>query len=261
MTTTRVPDAFEFAEVILGQVRGDDQDGGGIEPANLPQGGVEIVGRADSRLGVVPLMAAAVDRQRERKRIEVGKEVGAAAAALHGRCRNQALVERLVAGLGIAVATEEDGRASHGFRSMGWGREVNDRLDGTARRVTGERAVAPKPSRRTARRWVGCGHRSRQSVCQGVVRKDRRRVRSGAISWGGSLFEDRAGWATRSSRRFRRRPNGRDGTPNRAPVKSPVFAPGNLGLKEAAGSTWNGDGDLAVDRLRRYCPAPPTFFL
>ena len=84
-------------------------------------------------------------------------------------------------------------------------------------------------------------------------------MRSGAISWGESLFKDGAGRATRSRRRFRRRLNERDGTPNRAPLKSPVFAPVNLGLPPPAGSTWNGHGDLAADRLPRYCPAPPTF--
>src|SRR5207253_816799 len=84
--------------------------------------GVEVVGGTDLGGGVVPLVAAAVDRQGQRQRVEPAEEVGAATAALHGRREHEALVERFPALGGGTVAAEEDRGAVHGigFRS-GWG--------------------------------------------------------------------------------------------------------------------------------------------
>src|SRR5205814_1498689 len=97
-----------------------------------------------------------------------------------------------------------------------------------------------------------------RGVCgQRVVTKSRQAgAKAGGVPWGERPLQDGAGLGDPIGRRFRRRLDGRNVTPNRAPKKSPVFEPAIRGHWTRAGSTWNARGDLAADRPTRYSIAP-----
>ena len=105
-------------DVLRGHVRAGQDDRRRPDPPGLADGRFDVTGAAHHRLGGGPLVVPAVDDLGQGERVEVAEEVRPPAAALERGGQGQALVERLPAVLGRAVATKQDRAALHFHASV-----------------------------------------------------------------------------------------------------------------------------------------------
>ena len=116
---------LQFAEVVGGVALPRDDHGRGVQLPDLRDGGGEVAVVADLALGGRPVVVAAVDGGRQRERVEVAEEVGAAPPALEGGRQREALVDRLPAVLQGAVAAKQNRatcrvHAQRSYTTEGW---------------------------------------------------------------------------------------------------------------------------------------------
>ena len=96
----------QAAQVVLVGFGGIHHHRGGRKATNFPKRLLQVLLRTDGGLGFHELVATALQRQDHRARVQPGKEIGRAAAALQGGRENMAPRNLLVTLLGIGIDSE-----------------------------------------------------------------------------------------------------------------------------------------------------------